>query len=58
MNTEKNNTKRAWRTPIDELFTSLGLPLTTGNKRGSFTTPAPKPSPAEKQQEDDKDIHQ
>ena len=36
--TSKNNpttTVDRWRTPIDELFVKLGLPLTTGNKSGS-----------------------
>ena len=44
MKTKKDDLEKAgsWRTPIDELFTKLGFPLTTGNKSGSIVMSAPR----------------
>ena len=47
MSTKKETSKTAgnWPTPIDELFTKLGLPLTTGQKTGTSVRPVKKHQP-------------
>ena len=54
MNTEKQTTKTqgTWTTPIEELYTSLGLTLKIGDKTDSCIMPAPKHLRSAKQQQD------
>ena len=44
MSTKKTShnskTQGSWTTPVEQLFTEIGLPLPTGNKTGGFIMPA------------------